>query len=98
MTRKVSYEIASFYQTVAKARGQETLDFFVSVYGVCLRADSDTAGNGEGSKSAGWEGSHPRLTARNSGAEAKCFHEYCVEDRESIQLFGIRQSILKSQR
>ena len=31
-TRKVSYEIASFYQTVAKARGQETLDFFVSAF------------------------------------------------------------------
>ena len=29
---KVSYEIASFYQTVAKVRGQETLDFFVSVF------------------------------------------------------------------
>ena len=31
-TREVSYEIASFYQTVAKARGQETLDFFVSAF------------------------------------------------------------------
>lgn len=30
--RQVSHEIASFYQTVAKARGQETLDFFVSVF------------------------------------------------------------------
>ena len=31
-TCKVSYEIASFYQTVAKARGQETVDFFVSAF------------------------------------------------------------------
>ena len=29
---KVSYEIASFYQAVAKVRGQETLDFFVSAF------------------------------------------------------------------
>ena len=31
-THKVSYEIASFYQTISKARGQETLDFFVSAF------------------------------------------------------------------
>lgn len=29
---QVSHEIASFYQTIVKVRGQETLDFFVSAF------------------------------------------------------------------